>query len=618
MVLVAGLLLAGSSPPAVAQPIDSALGIPCSVDEDVQRCSGSIETRVPTFDGVPLDVDITLPASDSTGPWPLVVLRHGYAGSKGGEEGTDEFAKDGYAVLDYSARGFGDSCGSPASRLADPAGCEEGWIHMDDVRYEARDTQHLAGLLADEGLIRPRRIGVTGTSYGGIQAFLLATVRNRVMLPDGKLIPWRSPKGKRMEIAAAVPRWGWTIFPEALVPAGNDLDYLVKNPYGPRIGVPELSYFNFLYPLGLASGYYAPPGVDFESDITGYYQRAIVGGEPYDGEPQMERIIEEASRYHSSYYIEPLARSAGRGRPAPIFAYNAWTDDLNPPDEAIRYLNVIAERYPRVETSALFAAGAGHPRAGLMAETPEYDDLRKNFLARYLKGGAKARDRRRWIGFRTYTQACGDAQVEGPFHSRRWLAQRRGEVRHRDATKVTFDGTGGSPSTAAAVDPIAATANNGCITVPTQTEANAASYELKPATGKGYLLMGAPTVIARIETSDQNSQVQARLWDVAPDGQQTLVTRGAYRPRLNRERHQVFQLNPNGWRFSDGHRPKLELLGRDAPYGRPSNGSFTVSVSHFELRLPVRDRPRTSPGVKRPAPFLGRDARTARAVMLAR
>jgi hypothetical protein len=617
-VLAVTAALAGCAPGAAAQPVESALGIPCSVDGEVQRCPGSIETRVPTFDGVPLDVDVTLPAPDSAGPWPLIVLRHGYGQSKGGEDGTDEFAAGGYAVLDYSARGFGDSCGSQVSRIADPSGCTEGWIHMDDVRYEARDTQYLAGLLADEGLIKPRRVGVTGTSYGGIQSFLLATMRNRVMLPDGKLIPWRSPQGKRMEIAAAVPRWGWTVFPEALVPAGNDLDYLVRNPYGPRIGVPELSYFNFLYPLGLATGYYAPPGVDFESDITGYYERAIVGGEPYDGEPQMERIIAEASRYHSSYYIEPLARRAGRGRPAPIFAYNAWTDDLNPPDEAIRYLNVIAKRYPRVETSALFAAGAGHPRAGLTAETPEYDDLRSRFLARYLKGGGKARDPRRWIGFRTYAQACGDAEVEGPFHTRRWLAQRRGEVRHRDADEVTFDSSGGSPITAALVDPIASTANNGCVTVPAATEPNAASYALEPASGDGYLLMGAPTVIARIETSDQNSQIQARLWDVGPDGRQTFVTRGAYRPRLDRRRRQVFQLNPNGWRFSDGHRPKLELLGRDAPYGRPSNGSFKITVSQLELRLPVRDRPRRRTAVKRPAPFLGRDGRRARPATLAR
>ena len=62
------------------------------------------------------------------------------------------FAQHGYAVLNYTARGWGDSCGSAASRLADPTGCAKGWIHLADQRYEAHDTQYLLGLLADEGV----------------------------------------------------------------------------------------------------------------------------------------------------------------------------------------------------------------------------------------------------------------------------------------------------------------------------------------------------------------------------------------------------------------------------------------------------------------------------------
>jgi hypothetical protein len=53
----------------------------------------------------------------------------------------------------------------------------------------------------------------------------------------------------------------------------------------------------------------------------------------------------------------------------------------------------------------------------------------------------------------------------------------------------------------------------------------------------------------------------------------------------------VFQLHPNGWRFVAGHVPKLELLGQSVPYGRASNGVFTVTVSRLELRLPVREAP---------------------------
>jgi hypothetical protein len=53
----------------------------------------------------------------------------------------------------------------------------------------------------------------------------------------------------------------------------------------------------------------------------------------------------------------------------------------------------------------------------------------------------------------------------------------------------------------------------------------------------------------------------------------------------------VFQLHPGAWRFAAGHVPKLELLGQDAPYARPSNGQFQIRVSNLQLRLPVHERP---------------------------
>jgi hypothetical protein len=50
-------------------------------------------------------------------------------------------------------------------------------------------------------------------------------------------------------------------------------------------------------------------------------------------------------------------------------------------------------------------------------------------------------------------------------------------------------------------------------------------------------------------------------------------------------------MHPGAWRFAPRHVAKLQLLGRDAPYARASNGTFAVTVSGLELRLPVRERP---------------------------
>ena len=149
----------------------------------------------------------------------------------------------------------------------------------------------------------------------------------------------------------------------------------------------------------------------------------------------------------------------------------------------------------------------------------------------------------------------------------------------------------GNPSVGAAIDPIAGGGNN-CATTSAAPEPGTASYLLPAARGAGYTLLGAPTVIASLSVSGTPgaAQIAGRLWDVAPGGSsQTLVARGLLRP-VGDGRY-AWQLNANGWRFARGHVPKLELLGEDPPYARPSNGDFSIAVSRLQLRLPVLNRP---------------------------
>jgi hypothetical protein len=73
----------------------------------------------------------------------------------------------------------------------------------------------------------------------------------------------------------------------------------------------------------------------------------------------------------------------------------------------------------------------------------------------------------------------------------------------------------------------------------------------------------------------------------------------------------VWQLNANGWRFGAGHVPKLELLGEDPPYARPSNGSFSIAVSSLQVRLPVLDVPDCRTVLPLAAPVLPQGYRLA-------
>lgn len=590
-VLTTCLALTASATAAHAASVPSVLGIPCTTQSDgVQACIGDVAHRVPTWDGVPLDVDVYLPPAAQDGPFPTIFFLHGFGGSKSGA--VEAWARAGYALVQYSARGFGNSCGLVPSR-DDPA-CIKGWAHMGDIRYEARDTQYLAGLLADLGLAEPQKIGVTGTSYGAGQSLELATLKNRMALPDGRLVPWTSPEGRPMAIAASAPNWAWSDLAGMLIPNGRTLDYLADASYG-RIGMPLASYVGLLFVGGGGLGYFPPPGIEAASDADTWVAR-FMAGDPYD-DALSTNIVTEIRRYHSPLGIEAGLPPTARVQPAPVFDNTAWTDDLTRTTEIIRWRNAVLARYPKAEVDLLFSYSAGHPRAN--GTTPNLERLQLAFFDRLLRGGEG-----RPLGVRTYTQTCAGNRAEGSFDTATWAEQHPGEIRlAADPAARTITGTA-PDAYAVRVDPIA---GSGCVSVPAQDSPLAATYRFDPAPPGGYTLMGAPTVAARVVTSSPWAQVDARLWDLAPDGTQTFVARVAYRPRVDDRGLQVFQLQAAGWRFAAGHVPKLELLGQDVPYVRQSNTPFTATISDVRVRLPVRDQPGGI--VRRPARPLDRGGR---------
>ncbi len=581
--LVLGLLVALAGSAADAAIVPSVFGgrVPCVERDGVQFCEGNLARRIESWDGVPLDVNVTLPPASMTGPFPVIVDLHGW--SIGKTPGPLPLrALQGYVVVNHSARGFLNSCGFPASRapdatLSDPNACaDRGWTHLADARYEARDTQHLVGLLADEGLIVPDRVGVTGASYGGGQSLILAALRDRVMLPDGSFVPWTSPGGLPMRIAAAAPFVPWSDLAEALTPAGRTLDVRAENPYGGRAGLQKESWVGLLYLAGSGTGFYAPAGADESADLPGW--NAHLGeGEPYDGDPLTTAIIDEVTRFHSGYYVDDSVP------PAPLFIYNAWTDDLFPATEGLRFFLKTRAHHPSAEIAIHFADGFGHPRAGLAGDLATVNARVEQFFTRHLKGTGDPLP-----AVETYTQACNGGTVRGPFTASDWLAIHPGEVRLADADPRTLVSGPGDADNAAATDPL----NGGpCRTRPATDDPAALTYRLPAASGAGYTMMGPPTVIADLAVSGSFAALVARLWDVAPDGTQTLVTHAPYRPRADNQGPQVFQLHANGWHVADGHVLKLELLTQSPPFVRASTGTFRITVRNVELRIPIAEQP---------------------------
>src|SRR4029450_2815712 len=112
-----------------------------------------------------------------------------------------------------------------------------------------------------------------------------------------------------------------------------------------------------------------------------------------------------------------------------------------------------------------------------------------------------------------------------------------------------------------------------CATTSAAAEPGTADYRLPAATGDGYTPLGAPTVVADPKLTGAFPTLALRLLDVAPDGSQTLVARGLYRPTA--DGRQILPLHPGAWRFAPGHAAKLQLLGPHAPYGGGAHGAIT-------------------------------------------
>ena len=599
-----GTLAAFAFAPAAHADIDSVFKDgetpeACAAKADgIRVCQGVTET----FDGATnIDVNVILPpASQGDGPFPAIGWFHGWGFTKfgvdadGNAEGrAKDWASRGYAVFSMSDRGWGNSCSNfDSQRLTDPLGCARGYNHLMDTRYEVRDAQYLLAELAEEGRVIPDKIGVNGGSYGGGISMALAALRNRIMDTNGTLKPWVSDDGKQMEVAVAVPEAGWSDLAYALMPNGRNLDYVADNTYlGPDgdypIGVMKQSYDAALYATGQYASNYAPPGTDPDADVIRWYQ-FIIGGEPYDQNPLAPDVIDEVTTHHSSYYIPRHTDALGTVPPPPMLIVGGWTDDIMPPDEAIRFYNRTRSEFPGNDISLYLMDYGLHFRGqGKDADEAVLLETEEAWFDHYLKGaGAKPAP-----GVTGITQTCpADAPSEGPFTAATWDELSPGEVRFTAAGSKTIAPAAGDPSVGTAFDPVAdglGPKQFGCATTSGADQPGTATYRLPAAKGDGYTLMGSPTVIADITSSSPTSQIAARLLDVAPNGKQTLVARGLYRP--DAEGRQVFQLHPNGWRFADGHVPKLELLPNDAPYSRASNGQGPVTVANLELRLPTRE-----------------------------
>ncbi|MFF3667511.1 alpha/beta fold hydrolase [Microtetraspora malaysiensis] len=133
------------------------------------------DVAISVVDGPADDQHVTLDAAffppATGGRAPAVLLAHGFGGSKDDlRDEASRLAGRGYAVLTWSARGFGRSTGE---------------IALNSPDYEVKDVRALVDWLARRPEVRldadgDPRVGIAGGSYGGAIALMAAAYDTRI------------------------------------------------------------------------------------------------------------------------------------------------------------------------------------------------------------------------------------------------------------------------------------------------------------------------------------------------------------------------------------------------------------------------------------------------------
>lgn len=158
----------------VATLCGSSLAACTGGDESVPPAPNRVSLNVPVKaepNGEPVVLESSVFVPSGSGPFPAVILGHGFGGSMDGmAERARQLATRGYVVLTYSARGFGRSGGR---------------IHLNSPDYEIADITELVDALGKRSDVLTDaagdpRVGVVGTSYAGAASLMAAGADQRI------------------------------------------------------------------------------------------------------------------------------------------------------------------------------------------------------------------------------------------------------------------------------------------------------------------------------------------------------------------------------------------------------------------------------------------------------
>jgi ABC-2 type transport system ATP-binding protein len=515
-----------------------------------------IPVSTPDMYGDPVQLDASLLVPKGPGPFAGFLINHGYLGSKSGDGDTARKASErGYIVLRYSSRGFGETKGQV--NLVGPAETQD----MVEAVQWLNNPANVPSIWVDH-------IGQYGGSYGGAHALNLA----RRNLPA---------------VRAVVPAATW-----------HDLHYgLLPN------GVLKVAYESGFYAAGRlrTDGYNNyDPAID-----TGYAQAA--SSADMDG---LKATLQSRSVVDKWSEIKPTTA---------VFLAQGLNDGLFSGNDAIEtFQHLQAQGVP----VRLYLGGLGHPPSrsgggneigrveyevmawldhyvremdnGIEDEAPiefaltqyfDNPDVPSTALAEYKKRVFAATSFP--FGAQTALHICGATPGTGALSS----------APCPDALPVLLSaGTGGSPGD----EPVGARLITegfqeyfGRPFPPLATPVDVVTLDGAPLTAD-TMYAGNPTLNLKVISDPPTTgaggptppaaayQVVPKIYDVAPDGTATLITRGAFAEQPGEGAPGVhdtsFDAFTMAWTFKAGHRVRMTLSSADVPYLRPNAAPFQVAI----------------------------------------
>ncbi|RKE18636.1 alpha/beta fold hydrolase [Streptomyces sp. TLI_171] len=486
---------------------------------------------------------------------PAVLLAHGFGGSK--EElrsRAEELARDGYAVLTWSARGFGKSSGQigldqPEREVADVSGLVDWLAQRPEVQLDAAGDP---------------RVGVTGASYGGAVSLLAAGYDSR--------------------IDAIAPQITWWNLADALFPQAAQGSSAAD-------GVFKKLWAGIFFTTGSAAGFGEPAAQDpgpvgcgrFRDELCAMYNRVAAAGRP---DADAVKLLERSSPSSVAEKIK-----------VPTLVVQGQQDSLFPLDQGDRIARAVAANGAPV---AVDWFGAGHD--GGQETSTRADQRVTSWFDHYLKGadtdtGPAFRVTRTGGVDSTGFQAVLRGADADAYPGLGGTAQQSVQLTGRE--QQLANPPGGSPPNISTLPGIGALAQLSSVGAGLSIDfpGQFASFDSAPL-GRPLHLTGAPTVPVQVRADTPEAVLFAKLYDVAPDGKQSLPQQLVAPLRVTGAdaaggRAVQVTLPAVDHEFPAGHRLRLVLASTDLAYASPSQAAtYTVSAAG-PLAVPTVDRLRT-------------------------